>query len=88
MIPKEKKIIQLIWGIILTGAGIGIFLVMPHKMAQLQQAGRTDFFILLTRLCFYLIAILLVGGGVKKVYGFYIEQHGDAGDHRGSDRKE
>jgi hypothetical protein len=66
---KEKKTIQLIWGIVLIGAGIGIFFAMPGKMAQLQRAGHTDFFILVTRLCFYLIAVLLIGGGAGKILG-------------------
>lgn len=80
MMEKEKKSIQLIWGIILIGAGIGIFIVMPQKMAQLKEAGRTDFFILLTRLCFYLIAVLLMGGGARKLYGHYADKlRGDTG---------
>jgi type III secretory pathway component EscS len=82
MMQKEKKILQLIWGIILIGAGIGIFVAMPQKMAQLQQAGHTDFFVLLTRLCFYLIAILLMGGGAKKIYGHYMDTFEDAGGDR------
>lgn len=82
--PKKRDTIQLIWGIVLIGAGIGIFFAMPGKMAQLQRAGHTGFFILVTRLCFYLIAILLMGGGVKKVYSNYVGKMGNAdGDSKG-----
>ncbi len=81
---KEKKTIQLIWGVVLIGAGIGIFFAMPGKMAQLRQAGHTDFFILVTRLCFYLVAVLLIGGGVRKTYGHYFNRLEDAGDDQSS----
>ncbi len=64
---KPKNVIQIVWGLLLMAAGIGVFLVLPGKMAQLAEAGRTDFYILFTRLCFYLIAILLVGGGAGKI---------------------
>lgn len=74
---KDKNTIQLIWGLALIGAGAGIVVAMPGKMAQLRQAGQTDFFILLTRLCFYLIAFLLVGGGVGKIYRKYLKKLGD-----------
>lgn len=82
--PKEKNTIQLIWGILLIGAGVGVFIALPGKMAQLQETGHTDFFLLVTRLCFYLIAVLLIGGGGKKIYDHYLGEAGDAnGDPKG-----
>lgn len=83
MMPKDKDTIQLIWGIVLIVAGIGIFFAMPGKMAQLQRAGHTDFFILVTRLCFYLIAVLLMGGGARKLYGKYLGEARGGGDQNG-----
>ncbi len=68
---QNKMAIQLIWGTALVAAGVGIFIALPQKMAQLSQMDYTDFYILFTRLCFYLIALLLIGGGSKKLYDTY-----------------
>ncbi len=65
---QNKMAIQFIWGSALVAAGVGIFIALPRKMAQLSQMEYTDFYILFTRLCFYLIALLLIGGGGKKLY--------------------
>ncbi len=63
-----KTRVQLVWGVALLLAGIGVFFVLPERLAQLKAAGRTDFFILFTRLSLYLIAVMLIGGGAMKIY--------------------
>jgi len=68
---KNKIIFQLVWGSALVLAGIGIFCFMPQKMAQLMEMGKTSFYINFTRFCFYLIAVLLIGGGIGKIYVNY-----------------
>jgi len=68
---NDKSLIQIIWGIALVLAGIGIFFAMPQKAAQLQQMQVSPFFINFTRFSFYLIAVLLIGGGAKKIYENY-----------------
>ncbi|OQX05342.1 MAG: hypothetical protein BWK80_52305 [Desulfobacteraceae bacterium IS3] len=68
---KDKSLIQMIWGIALVLAGIGIFFAMPQKIVQLQQMQASSFFINFTRFSFYLIALLLIGGGGRKIYENY-----------------
>ena len=62
---------QLVWGILLVLAGIGVFFRIPQvmpKLAQIQHFASGLFFI---RFCFYLIGALLVAGGAKKIYVFF-----------------
>jgi len=63
----NKSNIQLIWGIALVLVGIGVFVRVPQVMPELakiqQFAGATGFI----RICFYLMGIILIGGGVKKL---------------------
>jgi len=65
---KNKTIVQIICGVALVLAGIGIFFRIPQVMpriAKIEQFSSAMFFI---RFCFYLIGILLIGGGSKKIY--------------------
>jgi hypothetical protein len=66
-----KTTVQLIWGVALVLAGIGVFFRIPQvmpKIANIEQFSNVMFFI---RFCFYLMATLLIGGGVKKIYIYY-----------------
>jgi len=68
---KNKTVIQLIWGVALVLAGIGVFFRIPQvmpKIAQIEHFSGVMFFI---RFCFYLIGILLIGGGSIKIYNHY-----------------
>ena len=68
---KNKTVIQLIWGVALVLAGIGVFFRIPQvmpKIAQIEHFSGVMFFI---RFCFYLIGILLIGGGSIKIYYHY-----------------
>jgi len=62
---------QLIWGIALVAAGMGIFYRIPQimpKIEVIEQFSRLTGFI---RFCFYVMGIFLIGGGVKKIYAYY-----------------
>ena len=68
---KEKNNIQLVWGLLLVLAGLGVFYRIPQvmpKLEQIQQFSSGMFFI---RFCFYLMGALLVAGGGKKVIAFF-----------------
>jgi cytochrome b561 len=58
---------QLMWGIALVLVGMGVFVRIPQvmpKLAEMEQfVGVTGYI----RFCLYLMGIILVGGGVKKV---------------------
>ena len=68
---QSKTTVQLIWGVALVIMGIGVFFRIPQvmpKIAKIEQFSQVMFFI---RFCFYLMGILLVGGGSKKIYHYY-----------------
>ncbi|MEW5734603.1 MAG: hypothetical protein AB1921_07095 [Thermodesulfobacteriota bacterium] len=58
---------QMIWGVLLSLAGIGVFFRIPEVMprvAQIQSlAGMTGW----VRICFYLMGIILLAGGAQKI---------------------
>ena len=68
---QDKTTVQLIWGIALVLVGIGVFFRIPQVMpriAKIEQFSQLMFFI---RFCFYIMGILLIGGGSKKIYNYY-----------------
>jgi len=68
---KNKIFIQIVWGIALVLAGIGVFYMIPQKMAQIEKIEQYSSALALIRFCFYLIGVLLIGGGSKKIYDNY-----------------
>ena len=67
---KPKSNGQLIWGLALVLAGVGVFIRIPQVMPKIAQievlAGTLGF----VRACFYLMGIVLVGGGAQKIYRY------------------
>ncbi len=68
---KNKTVIQLIWGIALVLAGIGVFFRIPQVMPTIAKIEQFSGVMIFIRFCFYLIGILLIGGGSKKIYSNY-----------------
>ena len=67
---KTRNLVQLVWGIALILAGIGVFFRIPYvmpKVEKIQQFADAIFFI---RMSFYLLGILLVSGGAKKIFDY------------------
>ena len=64
--PKSK--IQFIWGILLLLAGIGLFFRIPQLMPRIKNIAHFDWFIYFVYFCFYLIGVLLIVGGGRKIY--------------------
>ena len=62
---------QLIWGIALIAAGIGVFYRIPQVMPKVEQMQQFSSVIGFIRFSFYLMGVLLIGGGLKKIYGNY-----------------
>lgn len=65
--PTSRRSIQLIWGIALVLAGLGMFVYIPQRMSELAQSASFFGNSMVARLCLYLMAILLVGGGAQKI---------------------
>jgi cobalamin biosynthesis protein CobD/CbiB len=70
MDDKQKSRLQLIWGILLLIAGIGIFFRIPQIMPEIKKIEHFAPYIIFIYFCFYLIAVLLVVGGGRKVFTY------------------
>lgn len=68
---RSKPVLQVIYGIALTLAGIGVFYRIPQVMPRVEQIQQFSSVIGFIRFSFYLMGVLLVGGGLKKIYVNY-----------------
>ena len=62
-----KNAVQLIWGIALVLMGIGVIFRIPVVIEKMTTTGGLTSGLYFLRFCFYLIAIILMGGGIKKI---------------------
>ncbi len=67
----KNKNIQVVWGVVLVLAGIGVFFRIPQVMPEIQKIEHFSSAIFLIRFCFYFLGVLLIGGGAKKIYDNY-----------------
>ena len=67
----NKHTIQLIWGVLLLVMGIGVFFRIPQVMPEIEKIEQYASMTLYIRFCFYLIGILLIGGGAKKIRTYF-----------------
>jgi len=68
---KHRSIVQLIWGVMLVLAGIGVFVRIPQVMPKIKQIEHFSSVMPFIYFCFYLLGILLIAGGSKKIYDHY-----------------
>jgi len=66
----KKNTLQLIWGTLLVLAGIGVFFRIPQLMPKIKKIEQFSsyMFIYFIYFCFYLVGILLIVGGGRKIY--------------------
>jgi Na+/proline symporter len=67
---KDESYGQLIWGGMLAAMGLALIFRIPQVMpriTQIDQFANAKPFLLI---CFYLMAIILIGGGCRKIYTF------------------
>jgi len=67
---SKQNHFQLIWGTALTLAGIGVLVILPHRMEQIRQLRGAEpyaFDMLFLWFCFGLLGVLLIGGGLRKI---------------------
>ncbi len=55
--------------------GIGVFYRIPQVMPDIEKIEQFASMIVYIRFCFYLIGILLIGGGAKKIHTHYKHKH-------------
>ena len=65
---RSKIHLQLFWGALLVLAGIGVFYRIPQVIPQLKEIPTFAAIIGFIYFCFYLIGVLLIVGGGRKIY--------------------
>lgn len=73
---SQKSIVQLLWGVALVLAGLGVFYRIPQVMPEIEKIEYFYSVMGFIRFCFYLMAVLLIGGGSKKIYHHFKQTHG------------
>jgi hypothetical protein len=68
---QPRNTVQLVWGIALLLAGLGVFVRIPQVMPKLAQLEYFSSVLGFIRFCFYLMGIILVGGGLKKIIHYF-----------------
>jgi hypothetical protein len=63
--------IQIVWGVVLVLAGIGVFFRIPQVMPKIEKIEQFSSVLFFIRFCFYFLGVLLIGGGAKKIYDNY-----------------
>ncbi len=64
----NKVIAHLIYGIALILMGVAIIFTIPRQMLRVEAIGFSP---IIARFCFYFMGIILIGGGLKKIYDNY-----------------
>jgi len=86
---QPKNHLQLVLAGVLMSVGVAVFLEIPRKMAQLEQLYKSPAKIWAFKICFYLVGILLVGGGIRKAVQYFLpenQDNPDVTDNHESDR--
>ena len=73
----KKNTLQLIWGILLLFAGIGVFFRIPQVMPEIKKIEHFASYMGFIYFCFFLIGVLLIVGGGKKVYHYTRQSNQD-----------
>jgi cobalamin biosynthesis protein CobD/CbiB len=82
---KNKIHFQLVWGSLLVLAGIGVFFRIPQIMPKIKTIEYFSSAIWFIYICFYLLGVLLIVGGGRKIYENYRRLKGDEDDKQDSD---
>jgi cobalamin biosynthesis protein CobD/CbiB len=67
---QKKNTLQLIWGILLLLAGVGVFFRIPQVMPAVKKIEHFAPYMGFIYFCFYLLGVLLIVGGGRKVYNY------------------
>jgi hypothetical protein len=60
--------LQLVWGVLLVLAGVGMFFRIPQVMPQIKQIEYFAAIIPFVYFCLYFVAVFLIAGGARKLY--------------------
>jgi hypothetical protein len=69
---EKQSTLQLLWGMALTAAGVGLFFRFPEVIPRLLESYGTfaamRYFVYFV--C-YLVAVVLIIGGARKIYAYF-----------------
>lgn len=65
---NTKATLQLVWGLLLVMAGVGLFFRIPQVMPQIRQIEYFSGVIPFIYFCMYFMAVFLIAGGARKLY--------------------
>ena len=68
---KSKIYPQIVWGIVLVMAGVGVFFRIPQVMPKIKTIEYFASAIGLVYFCFYSLGFLLILGGTRKIFTNY-----------------
>ncbi|MEW6672638.1 MAG: hypothetical protein AB1427_13110 [Thermodesulfobacteriota bacterium] len=68
---KTRNVVQLVWGIALVLAGIGVFFRIPYVMPKVEKIEQFAGVLFYIRVSFYLLGILLISGGAQKIISHF-----------------
>lgn len=68
MSESEKSKLQMIWGVLLVVAGVGLLFRIPQVMPQIRQIEYFSGVIPFIYFCMYFMAVFLIAGGARKLY--------------------
>ena len=79
---------QLIWGIALVLVGIGVFIRIPQALPKLAETGSFAGALGFIQFCLYLMGVILLGGGIKKIIAYFrlpdsVPEKKSGEDHQG-----
>ncbi|MCG8470491.1 MAG: hypothetical protein MI742_01375 [Desulfobacterales bacterium] len=58
------------WGVLLLVMGVAMFVTIPSKARQIQEIRElSGGAVMMMKGCFYIISVLLIGGGLQKIRG-------------------
>ena len=63
-----KPKLQLVWGMLLVLAGVGLLFRIPQVMPQIRQIDYFAAVIPFIHFCMYFVAVFLIAGGARKLY--------------------
>ena len=73
MKKSGKSQLQLVWGVMLVLAGIGVIFRIPQVVPRLKQIEQYAAAIGFIYFCAYFIAVALIVGGGRKIYRYWKE---------------
>ena len=60
--------------------GVAVFFKVPQVVPKLEEMGQSEFTITFFRICMYIMGVILVGGGVRKLILHFKPEEDTSGD--------